>query len=311
MSEGSLGDTDIAFYFTHWLTDLAGAEPTPLHGLEKFVLKFPQPVLLSFVNTMPLVQRLAHTTPTKLYLEYLRTTWGAYAALRGGLPSPAGPTAIAKMRLIVQAQADAEQREVHAAFDALPAADQKVLNEEMATSGVAGEPFELTPDVARGPAFLVYYSPAFVRLAAHDDSTVGTALRILAEVYRASRQLYPSSEDAAGRTVTVHIGALKGLCVEEILGVYTKGHAWLLEWRSDSEAIVSQRSLAEVVLGEPSATRAVPLRLWPARLAGVPAEAVEPYKFGLGNIAQAGGFGPAMPGEEPDVHGHGPAAAAE
>ena len=61
--------TNIAFYFVHWLTDLAGAEPTPLQGLEKFVLKFPTPVLLSLVSSMALVQRLADTTPTALMLE--------------------------------------------------------------------------------------------------------------------------------------------------------------------------------------------------------------------------------------------------
>ena len=35
----SVRDADVAFYFVHWLTDLAGAEPTPLEGSEKFVLK--------------------------------------------------------------------------------------------------------------------------------------------------------------------------------------------------------------------------------------------------------------------------------
>ena len=36
----------------HWLTDLAGAEPTPLHGAEKLVLKFPHPVLHSFISSL-------------------------------------------------------------------------------------------------------------------------------------------------------------------------------------------------------------------------------------------------------------------
>ena len=36
---------DVAFYFVHWLTDLAGAEPSPLGGAEKLVLKFPHAVL--------------------------------------------------------------------------------------------------------------------------------------------------------------------------------------------------------------------------------------------------------------------------
>ena len=42
---------DIAFYFAHWLTDLAGAVPTPLYGSEKFVLQFPHAVLGSFIRS--------------------------------------------------------------------------------------------------------------------------------------------------------------------------------------------------------------------------------------------------------------------
>ena len=39
---------------------MAGAVPTPLHGMEKFVLKFPQPVFVALVSSMGLVRRLAH-----------------------------------------------------------------------------------------------------------------------------------------------------------------------------------------------------------------------------------------------------------
>ena len=42
-SEGVAAE-DISFYFVHWVTDLAGAVPSPLEGSEKFVLKFPHPV---------------------------------------------------------------------------------------------------------------------------------------------------------------------------------------------------------------------------------------------------------------------------
>ena len=42
---------------------------------------------------------------------------------------------------------------------------------------------------AFGPAFLVYYSPAFLRNLSPADAL--PALRILAEVYRRARQLWP------------------------------------------------------------------------------------------------------------------------
>ncbi|CAE7300309.1 DEGP1 [Symbiodinium sp. CCMP2592] len=43
--------SNIAFYFVHWFADLAGAEASPLQGCEKFVLKFPQQVLGSFIDS--------------------------------------------------------------------------------------------------------------------------------------------------------------------------------------------------------------------------------------------------------------------
>ena len=40
-----------------------------------------------------------------------------------------------------------------------------------------------------GPVFLVYYSPAFLRMAARSDILAG--LRMLAEIYRQARTLWP------------------------------------------------------------------------------------------------------------------------
>ena len=56
IAEGGATSTDVAFYFGHWLTDLAGAVPTPLAGSEKFALQFPHAVLAGFVRSFPLVQ---------------------------------------------------------------------------------------------------------------------------------------------------------------------------------------------------------------------------------------------------------------
>eukprot|EP00966_Prymnesium_polylepis_P217454 5032944-Prymnesium_polylepis.1 len=61
----AVNDADVAFYFVHWLTDLAGAEPTPLEGSEKFVLKFPMPVLAAFIKSFAVINELAHKTETQ------------------------------------------------------------------------------------------------------------------------------------------------------------------------------------------------------------------------------------------------------
>ena len=55
---------DVAFYFVHWLTDLAGAEPSPLGGAEKFVLKFPHAVLDSFIRSFAVLNELAVQSET-------------------------------------------------------------------------------------------------------------------------------------------------------------------------------------------------------------------------------------------------------
>ena len=87
---------DVAFYFVHWLTDLGGAEGTPLSGAEKFVVKFPHAVLNSFIRSFPVVQQLATLTETELMERFLVEWWPDAHG-----PTPSGPEAVALMRLVV------------------------------------------------------------------------------------------------------------------------------------------------------------------------------------------------------------------
>ena len=93
----------------------------------------------------------------------------------------------------------------------------------------------------------VYYSPAFLRQSIGDALT---ALRVLAEVYRAARNLFPlqqAESDGPIGTVTVHIdqlkaaGAAKDLCTTGP----AEGQVWLLVRTSDHEASVQGLSLFE------------------------------------------------------------------
>lgn len=65
----------MAFFFVHWLTDLAGAIPTPLKGCEKFVSNFPVALLAGFVRSFPIVQSLTDTPPTAVYQRFLTEWW--------------------------------------------------------------------------------------------------------------------------------------------------------------------------------------------------------------------------------------------
>eukprot|EP00326_Haptolina_ericina_P043239 CAMPEP_0181257476 /NCGR_PEP_ID=MMETSP1096-20121128/50265_1 /TAXON_ID=156174 ORGANISM="Chrysochromulina ericina, Strain CCMP281" /NCGR_SAMPLE_ID=MMETSP1096 /ASSEMBLY_ACC=CAM_ASM_000453 /LENGTH=613 /DNA_ID=CAMNT_0023355797 /DNA_START=93 /DNA_END=1934 /DNA_ORIENTATION=- len=229
---------DVAFYFVHWLTDLAGAEPSPLEGSEKFVLKFPMVVLASFIKSFSVINELAHKTETEVMEDYLVSYWDEAGFLG---PMPVGSEAIAVMRLIVQAQTADKQVPIPNAFRGLSQEDKQVLSEEMARTGAANQDYNRsTPKTPGGPAFLIYYSPAFVRKLTPDSTE--NALALLAEVYRRARRLWPLDPNA-NTTVTVRIDQIKELTLQEIQAVYAVGDSWLLSRRNDLEAVVERHPL--------------------------------------------------------------------
>ena len=68
LESGGMSAADVAFYFVHWLTDLAGAEGAPLAGAEKFVVKFPHVVLNSYepaAIALPVIAHLHPLLPTR------------------------------------------------------------------------------------------------------------------------------------------------------------------------------------------------------------------------------------------------------
>ena len=266
IKEGGAQKSDVAFYFAHWLTDVAGAVPSPLEGSEKFVLQFPSAVLGSFIKSFGVIHELAQKSETEVYENYLEQQWreasdaartlgAAEKALHPSLGQalqmlsspPDGEGAVALMRLITQTQMPASQLRIAAAFHELGPDDRKVLSEEMARTGIHGQSYKKSGNERKpgGPAILVYYSPAFVRSLAMADKPLA-ALRLLAEVYRRARVLWPlTSLDASGtagalqkNNVTVRIDQIKGLSLEEIHSVYASGNSWLILKRNEQEAIV-------------------------------------------------------------------------
>jgi len=238
IANASTSASDIAFYFVHWLTDLAGACPTPLEGCEKFVLKFPQPVLGSFIRSFSTLNELATNSETEVFEHYLCTVWRENSYLG---PIPTGDSAIALMRLIVQAQARDKQLAILDAFECISADDRACLSEEMARTGCADQKFSRsTCRQQGGPAILVYYSPAFIRSLIPAETL--DALRLLAEVYRRSRALWPLSP-SGNYTVTVRVDQIKELSLADIQSVYADGESWLLAKRNDLEAVVERHPL--------------------------------------------------------------------
>ena len=69
------------------------------------------------------------------------------------------------------------------------------------------------------------------------------ALRLLAEVYRRARELWPLNEAAEKQNVTVRIDQIKDLPSADIQGAYAAGDSWLLSKRNDLEAVVERHPI--------------------------------------------------------------------
>jgi len=251
--KNQIDSQDVALYFVHWLTDLAGAEPTPLAGCEKFVTKFPLPVLNSFLRSFEFVEKIAAQTETQVMEEYLQMRWTENVPSMG--PVPIGDCAIAKMRLLCMAQMTALT--VLKEFDSLGDEDRETLSSEMARSGCVGQCFsaQLMPkDSAsrlEGPAFLVYYGPAFLQNLGNDSAI--KRLSVLAEIYRSSRELWPSSVSKVGNNVTIRIDMIKALSISDMQEAAVKGDVWMLVKHNETEAFVergSRRKLNKMVANQ-------------------------------------------------------------
>merc|ERR1712113_72741 len=234
---GQASSSNINFYFLHWFADLAAAEPYPLEGCEKFVLKFPQQVLKRFVESFSVVQSLGVAkTETQVFEDYLLWRWEHHDPPLG--PPPVGRGSIAKMRLIMMAQGDSKV--VLEALDRLSSDDSNVLFSELAITGSNGQSFERDPLANtmlfnKGPAILIYYAPALMQKAGKQDP--GIAMMTLAEVFRQARELWPASEEHVDNTVTVRIDVLKALDVSSILAP-EPGFTFVLARTSGQDAAV-------------------------------------------------------------------------
>ena len=110
----------------------------------------------------------------------------------------------------------------------------------------AGDTVPASPDSGTGsPAFLVYYSPAFLRNLAR-DAALG-ALRILAIGYRHARKLWPASDAHEGNGVTIYVDALKACAdMKAVVESYMRGEFWVLVMKSETEGAVEKRALSEM-----------------------------------------------------------------
>jgi hypothetical protein len=249
ISSGNFNEADVAFYFVHWLTDLAGAEPFPSEGCEKFVLKFPLKVLTSFMMSFGIVRQLSIHSETEVLEKYLIWRWQQSEQAIHGDP-PTGVGSIARLRMTVMCQGDTTA--LLKAYQQLQQRDRDVLDYELALTGCHNqcyssedyhqrEDYHQSPD--KGPALLVYYAPALLQKAGATDPS--GALIVLAEVFRQARCLYPLEHDQVSETVTVRIDALKELPIATIHQRSMNGEVWILQKTSKCDAQVHRVNLMQ------------------------------------------------------------------
>lgn len=242
---GDCGSQDIDLYFLHWITDLAGAEATPLGGAEKLVLRFPHTVLAAFLWSMPFLRKLAVTTETALVEEYLEARW---KVLMPSEPSPPkNNTAIALMRLVVMAQAEDADMVVKA-FNNLSESDQLCLIVELSRTGCEGQTFQRYA-VRGGPAFLVYYGPALLQRNNSTIEGLESALHALCVVLRAARAIWPNNLKMHGNSVQITIAELKARPIEEVKSLKEKElgqFVWVLERSNSNEGFVTLTRVGEL-----------------------------------------------------------------
>lgn len=232
---------DIGFYFFHWITDLSGAEATPLNGAEKFVLKFPHTVLASFLWSIPFLTHLAVKGEIDVMEEYLEGRWRSAFPDK---PVPSDSYAIARMRLMVMAQGDLTIVDL---FNALPPMESLFLAEELQRTAIKGQFYKC--DASRGgPAILIYYGPALLQRNVKSRPDLAKALNILIRVLKAVRQLWQLRLELEGTYVTIQIGELKALDIDEVVGCPASDtrRVWVVQRLNDLEGVVSLKPASEL-----------------------------------------------------------------
>eukprot|EP00440_Ansanella_granifera_P034610 gb/GFBE01037548.1/.p1 GENE.gb/GFBE01037548.1/~~gb/GFBE01037548.1/.p1 ORF type:complete len:900 (+),score=162.41 gb/GFBE01037548.1/:1-2700(+) len=230
---------DVAFYFFHWLTDLAGACGTPLAGCEKLVLKLPPAILTAFLWSIPYLKKLESMPETEVFESYLVAR---YKEVFPKKTIPEGFTSIAMLRLMTMAQGGAKH--IIECYNKLSPERQNFLATEMARSGIEGQRYRCAP-VAGGPAFLVYYGPALLQQSQGSEASMQRSLRVLESVYRAGRALWPEAADQEGEVVTLQCESLKSHGIDEVLEG-KPGFLWVMVSQGHREARCDQLAASEL-----------------------------------------------------------------
>ena len=287
----------------HWVTDVAGAEPTPLNGVEKLVLKFPTSV---FRAREVDERRRASGRPRTCgcVLRFLQDSWldaTPHVQVPEEIPpigvSPSLPHAYCCTRK-GRSAATCRMR-----IWLPPAEDLAALFRD----GFDGHCRCDVPNTRMtGGQACRLLCARFLRHAIDDDIAFSAFADLQRKERRAraratllrcacsqARKLFPRSESDAASTVIVHLAAFKNESIFDIASRYQQGQCWLNVRTSANEcgechSITAIANVGVLLIRAARLARCAALSLWPTQImAGIPAPAATSTANVGEHIAQA------------------------
>lgn len=240
-------EEDIGLYFLHWLTDVAGADATPIRGAERLVLRCPLKVLNAMLVSFPFLKTLGRGSETAVTEAYLEARWKT--EMPSGRALPEEPMeAITQLRLTAMAHFD---EAVLTGYAESNATVQHILQSELVRTGVAGPDGVWSRLKAAdhkdelGPAFCALHSSVMFQRCHKNHTEMALALRVLAAVYHAGRTLWVAAPECVGSTVRLDLLELKSYEIAYVVNTGSQS-VWVLVRESDDYAVCRLTRITDV-----------------------------------------------------------------
>lgn len=189
------GDATLAFYLFHIFVDMAGIKGADSLDGSLFMTEV---MYLNYELGLQILSELSSKSPCEVYDSYLRER-----ALSQGLPFDsvnAEERAVVRLACLARVFDPAGGSEVLAAWTQLDVETRDVLRDHLNRTGIDDQHF---------PAFLLYYSPAFME-SCRRNKQVGLiqGMTFMSKIFLAAQAAFaPNSEERIDRpvVVTIHI----------------------------------------------------------------------------------------------------------
>jgi len=235
---------EIGMYLFFWVVEHASRESSLLQGASKFTERYPPHLFADILNAIPFLVQLATKTETEVMEAYVTSCWTRIDGHEQQAASLGEGEIVACRNLVLMAQHNIEAAY---AFGMLQDADKEVLKRELSRTGAKGQQFTEIQSILGGPAFVLRDSSIFLQQhTASSRRDIFMALRVLSNVYRAARLLWPSEESNCNRCgVIIWMSAMRTVDASALVSP-PHGTLWLLVRHDDRSAQLQQIRAGEI-----------------------------------------------------------------